>query len=231
MRAGRQRLTTIDGIRHVGAMPTSPVHPSLLHAWLAGRSVARGLPQPVADHGGFRVDSGTETEVARWVFAQVEPGLLTLGRTITEARHFLKLCGDGETLRKVLPACWQLQAPGFFMQAGVAWDDNRLTDGYSMRSARDRAAVSVHVFAPDGTLAASGHGGETETAFVYDRIVTAPNHQRKGLGRAVMSALRTLRHNPHLPELLVATEDGHALYTRLGWRTLSHYSTASIPSF
>ena len=32
--------------------------PGRLHAWLAARSIARGLPPPVSEPGGFRVEEG-----------------------------------------------------------------------------------------------------------------------------------------------------------------------------
>lgn len=46
-------------------MSTTGVDPDTLYAWLYGRSLARGVPQPVPDHGGFRVDTGTEGEISR----------------------------------------------------------------------------------------------------------------------------------------------------------------------
>ena len=75
----------------------------------------------------------------------------------------------------------------------------------------------------------SGFAADTAEAFVYDRILTALDHRRKGLGRALTTALRETRRDPNLPELLVATANGRALYRTMGWETLSTYSTASIP--
>jgi len=49
------------------------------------------------------------------------------------------------------------------------------------------------------------------------------------LGRAMMSLLGQAKQKRTASELLVATLDGRALYERLGWRTISPYSTASIP--
>jgi hypothetical protein len=42
-----------------------------------------------------------------------------------------------------------------------------------------------------------------------------------------MMALRTTREKRDSAELLVATEEGRALYSALGWKTISPYSTAS----
>lgn len=200
----------------------------LLHAWLAARSIARGLPAPVPDRGGYRVDTDDGAEIRRWVFAHMAPGLAELARTIDRPGHLLKLCGAAEALGAVLPDRWRLHAPGYFMQAGRPPEARPLPPGYGIETERDGARIHVRIVKADG-VAASGHAVETDQAFVYDRIVTAPEHRRWGLGSAVMAALHRARRVPGTPELLVATADGRALYAALGWRTVSPYSTASIP--
>ncbi|RZK88909.1 MAG: N-acetyltransferase [Methylobacterium sp.] len=209
-------------------MQTRAVDRSLLQAWLSGRSYARGVPQPVDDHGGFRVDSNTDAEIARWVFPEMAPGLADLAHALREPRHFLKLCGTEAELRSALPARWHVHAPNWFMQAGGETVGRPLPPGY--RAATERTAMTVHVrlWSEQGALAASGYAGETDDAFVYDRIVTAPEHRRRGLGAAVMRLPHAARRNTGGTELLVATDEGRALYTELGWRTISPYSTASI---
>lgn len=90
--------------------------------------------------------------------------------------------------------------------------------------------LEARVFTDAGALAASGYAAETNDVFVYDRIITDPDHRRRGLGRALMLTLHDARHNLSATELLVATEDGRTLYSALGWTTISPYSTASIVS-
>lgn len=200
----------------------------VLHAWLAARSIARGLPAPIADHGGYRVDTHTEAEVRRWVFPQMDAGLVELARSINEPRHFLKLCGGADELRSILPDSWQLHAPSYFMQASGKQVERSMAAGYTIETDHYGAVVEVRIRSGTGELAASGYAAETQDAFIYDRIVTAPEHRRKGLGHAVMAALHRAKQSHDSPELLVATEDGRALYTILGWRTISPYTTASI---
>jgi hypothetical protein len=89
--------------------------------------------------------------------------------------------------------------------------------------------TQVNVLAPDGDLAASGCAAETMDVFIYDRIETASNHRRKGLGIAVMNALGSARKSLASPQLLVATEDGRSLYTRLGWMVIAPFAAATIP--
>jgi GNAT superfamily N-acetyltransferase len=204
------------------------VDPTMLHAWLTARSLARGLPAPVADHGGFRVDTNSDAEIRRWVFPHMVDGLVELARTINAPGHLLKLCGTEDELRSALPAGWRLHSQAYFMSAGQSGVERPLPSGYDIAADRDGAVTAVRIRAGDGELAASGYAAEADGVFVYDRIVTAAAHRRKGLGGALMTALRREKQNRQAPELLVASEDGRALYASLGWRTISPYNTASV---
>jgi GNAT superfamily N-acetyltransferase len=204
------------------------IDPSLLAAWVAARSVARGLPAPVPDHGGLRVDTRSAAEVARWVFAAPTDGLRALGRSIRAPRHFLKLCGTGDELLAALPPGWTLDAMAHVMQATRAPAPASLPEGYRIEVDRAGAVVAARVRWANGALAASGYAAAAAGVFVYDRIVTDPAHRRRGLGRALMVALRAAWERTGDPELLVATDDGRALYATLGWRTLAPYASASI---
>lgn len=202
---------------------------ALLFGWLAARSIARGLPAPVADHGGFRVDTGGEVEIRRWAFTRPCAGLTELGHALDAPGYFLKLCGNGADLLAALSPRWRLQEPGYFMQ-GPAFPPRpaALPAGYALQIDRDARGSRVAILAPDGQLAATGTAAEAAGVFVYDRIITEPDHRRMGLGRAVMAALRETRADRAATELLVATDEGRALYTSLGWTVLSPFSTAEI---
>lgn len=105
------------------------VDPLLLRAWLAARSIARGLPEPVADRGGWRVDTASEVETIRWVFARPEPGLRELTASITAPAHLLKLCGEAGELRSLVTPAWEIRPLGYFMQAGRPPREPRLPEG------------------------------------------------------------------------------------------------------
>jgi GNAT superfamily N-acetyltransferase len=204
------------------------VDPLLLHGWLSARSVSRGLPSPVPEYGGFRVDTNSDAEIARWVFPRTGAGLEDLARSIHEPRYFLKLCGTADELRSALPIGWELHAPGYFMQATIEPPSRRLADGYRIETKRVGMVWEARIFSETGALAASGYAAETQGVFLYDRIVTEPEHRRKGLGHVLMLTLHDARRHSSAAELLVATEEGRALYSTLGWETISPYSTASI---
>jgi GNAT superfamily N-acetyltransferase len=209
-------------------MNNEGLDPHLLHAWLAARSLARGLPMPVPDHGGFRVDTGSETETVRWVFPCMGDGLKELARTIHQPRQFLKVCDTAEALRAALPAHWTIHAPSHMMRANGPMPRRQLADGYAIAVEQSGAVTSVRIVAGTGILAASGYGAETDGVFVYDRIVTDVEHRRKGLGHVLMQTLHEARGNPNSVELLVATDDGRALYETLGWGKIAFYASASI---
>jgi GNAT superfamily N-acetyltransferase len=209
-------------------MNTEGLDPHLLHAWLTARSLARGLPMPVPDHGGFRVDTGSETETVRWVFPRMGEGLKELARTIHQPRQFVKVCDTAEALRAALPAHWTIHAPSHVMRANGIMPRRQLADGYAIAIEQSGAVTSVRIVTDTGNLAASGYGAETDGAFVYDRIVTEAQHRRKGLGHVVMQTLHEARRNPNSVELLVATDEGRALYETLGWGKIASYASASI---
>ena len=210
-------------------MTDPSVDPALVLAWLTARSVARELPAPIHDRGGFRVDTNSEKETRRWVFPSLSDGLGAIGREVSAPRHFLKLCGSDDELRNALPSNWQIQPTSYFMRAGVtSAHAPPLPDGYQVECRHTGPITHVRIIAPDSSLAASGYAAETADAFVYDRIVTSPAHGRKGLGTAVMFALGAARRSQTAPHLLVATDAGRKLYTTLGWTVLSPYATATI---
>ena len=205
------------------------IDPVLLETWVIGRSLARTLPQPVPDRGGLRVDTNSVVEVCRWIFPRISPELGELAQEVCRPGYLLKVGGSADDLREALPQRWQVEPTGYFMSATGSWGSPAMPADYRLEVEQVAAVTKVQIRALNGDLAGSGYAAETADALVYDRIVTAPGHRRKGLGRAAMTALRRTCRSPDLPGLLVATEDGRALYRTLGWQTLSTYTTASVP--
>ena len=204
-------------------------------AWIHGWAVTRQVAPPVAHADGFRIDVNFPQQASRYVFPAPSPTLAELGRSITQPWVFLKCCGTADTLRALLPACWQMKAEGFMMTCGEQPfpGNSHLPPGYTLTvtdAGDTRGIVDVHVHAPDGSPAAAGHLALGERMAIYDRIATEPAHQRRGLGRAVMAALqaRAHAHGRHAG-VLVATHQGRQLYTSLGWRLLTPWASAVIP--
>lgn len=202
--------------------------PFLLRSWLAARSLARGLPAPVADRGAFRVDTNSADEIKRWVFPAICESLTELASSIEQPGYLIKACATGPDLRAALPDGWHIHPAGYFMMGPGTPCTPQCLPGYAIEVERNVAVTHVRIRADSGELAASGYAAETSDVFIYDRIVTAPEHRRRGLGRVLVQTLGTFKANSAAPELLVATEAGLALYRTLGWNTLSVYSTGSI---
>jgi GNAT superfamily N-acetyltransferase len=214
-----------DGVQ--GGAPG--VDPDLLWRWLAARSIAHGLPLPVPDHGGMRVDTMLAHETRRHVFAGPCDGLRALAASVRAPRVFLKMCGTGEALLALAPPGWALQPPAYLMIQADAGDTPHAPGaGYRIEAMRQGLVTSVRIRAPDGTVAASGHAAEYRGVFVFDRIATHAAHRRRGLGRALMAALGA-RQQSAARRVLVATAEGRALYETLGWRVVSPYATIVIP--
>ena len=212
---------------------TQLVDSKLLCAWLAARSIARGLALPIADHGGWRVETGLPDEIRRHVFAGPSAEIHKLAITINQPHILIKMCGSGEQLLRLLPPRWQLLPGRFLMtQAGNAGKPAipGLPVEYRLEISTIQAIRVARIFAKDGSVAASAKAVEYAGVFIFDNIVTAPAHRRRGLGRALMAALASTQIDAGARRVLVATEDGSKLYSSLGWQIQSPYSTAMMAS-
>jgi len=216
-------------------MPFTDTHLDIFAAWSRGWAITREVPPPVPYADGLRIEVGLPRQARRYVFPHASQALHELGETVAQPWVFLKACATSDELRALLPARWEMQDEHYLMTCG---DDDfagggAVAPGYALH-VEDGAALTrrahVEVLAEDGSLAASGHVALDERFAIYDRIVTDPAHQRRGLGRAVMHALQALAraHGRHA-NVLVATTEGRALYESLGWRLHAPWATAVIP--
>jgi GNAT superfamily N-acetyltransferase len=195
--------------------------------WVAARSVARDLPAPVADRGGWRVETGSETEIRRYFFARPDEAIANLAREIAGPRIFLKLAADAATMAALLPDGWVTEGQTWMM-SGAPIAMPSLHPDYRLEQEGDARRATVVIRAPDGSVAASGYGAAVAGVFAYDRIVTDAAHYRRGLGRVVMAALGGFAA-PDATHVLAATAMGRGLYESIGWRVRSDYTTAFIP--
>ena len=210
-------------------------HHEIFMAWIRGWAHSREAPPPVACADGFRIEVGLPQQAARFVFPHRSPALRELGRTIAQPWVFLKACATSDELRALLPAHWRIEDQHWMMTCGARPFPRGagVPPGYVLHVEDDSARTGrahVRIDAPDGTPAASGHVGLHDPLAIYDRIVTDPAHQRRGLGRAVMHTLQALAHaHGRHAGALVATDQGRALYESLGWRLHAPWAGAVIP--
>jgi GNAT superfamily N-acetyltransferase len=201
----------------------------LVENWLRARSLVRKLPQPIPDHGGLRVETNSAEEIRRYVFAHAVEGLRELAATITIPRILLKFCGPQDVMRELLPERWHFQPPGYMMVRDHIVTTRRSPPvEYRLEISCEGPTRSGRILTNDGDVVASGCAAEYAGVFIYDRIVTNPLHRRRGLATALIGALEATRTSRAWREILVATQDGRALYATLGWALYSPYTTAFI---
>ena len=201
----------------------------LLERWLTGWSLARGLPVPRHQDGGLVVEVGLPDQLRRHVFADAGPALQACAARIDVPLVFIKAAVDAATLRRALPPRWIVEAPRFLMRCVGPMRAAPLPAPYTIAHSRRHGAAVVRIIDANGAVAASGQLVVHGATAIFDQIETAPAHQRRGLGMALMAALDMLARQAGIKErLLVATDAGRQLYLRLGWQVLAEYSTAAL---
>ncbi|GAA0641502.1 GNAT family N-acetyltransferase [Brevundimonas lenta] len=206
------------------------VDPELLAIWIRGWAVTRGVQAPVRDDGAWRVDVGQPDQIARYVYADPGEALRSRATAIRVPHVFLKVCAGADVVRPFLDERWAVQPPGFMMTlAGTMGPPEDAPAGYRLEL--EPGPVSFARFLTgDGEEAACGRVAVVEERIIFDRILTAPEHGRRGLGSRLMRILETVgRERGGRDGVLVATEAGRALYERLGWELHAPYTTAVIP--
>ncbi len=197
--------------------------------WVRGWALSRGTPGPVAEPDGYRIDVGLPGHLVRYVL----PDPASAGRRaagLSEPGTWLKVCGPPEQVRPLLSAAWTVGAPEALMSVELG-AQARVTppDGYT---AELRGTGDVHeavVLAGTG-VAAKGRVAVCGHVAVVDVVQTGPAHRRRGLGTVVMSELtRAAAARGAKRAVLVASEDGMALYRRLGWTVTSPVTAAHLP--
>jgi len=208
--------------------------PDLLATWTRGWALTRGVSPPVRDDGGWRIEVGAEDQRRRYVFAGAAEAVARRAEAVREPYVFLKVCADAASVRPLLPGRWTLRPAGFLMTLeGTMTDGPAPADGYRVEIGPDIAPGGPVIFCivRDATGAEAGRGRAVivDDQVIYDRIAVEPGHRRRGLGGRIMRALEQAAGSIG-KGVLVATEDGQALYRTLGWRLHSPYTTAVIPA-
>jgi GNAT superfamily N-acetyltransferase len=142
---------------------------------------------------------------------------------VTAPGVWLKTFVSSETLTPWLAPGWSLAGGhGFLMSASLHATHAEVPDGYRLRTWSRAGVIRALVRTADGAFAARGQIAVTGPTAVVDQVETDPAHQRRGLGRLVMSTLANAAAEQDATEgVLGATPAGRALYERMGWRVLA----------
>jgi len=209
--------------------------PGLVETWVNGWSLTREVAPPVRDSGALRVDVGWPEQKQRYVFDHLSVDVGRLAERIHEPWILIKVCAPWEAVQPILPPGWVIPAPGFMMSHTLQVSSEPvLPIGYAFDLDSRPPLTVATIKSADGTIAASGRLGLVSGAVgrlaVFDRIRTHDDHRRRGLARALMTRLGNIAlANGVTRAALVATPEGRLLYSTLGWRLHSLYTTALIP--
>lgn len=203
--------------------------PKLLAIWVQGWARTRDVAAPVRDGEAWRVDVGQPDQIARYVYADAIQAVAARAAAIRTPFILLKVCADAGAVRPLLDARWAIQPPGFMMTLAGGMGAGDAPSGYRFE-VEPGPVTFARLLDASGDEAARGRVTVVEDRIIFDRIATAPAHQRRGLASAMMRELEAVgRAQGGRDGVLVATEAGRALYERLGWRLHAPYTTAVIP--
>lgn len=197
-------------------------------AWVQGWVVSRRTPPAEPVPGGWLVVTGTEREAERRVLTSVDH-IADAAAAAARRPSWIKYAWPLDDGEPTAPgSAWTLTDVDRLMVAdgdavGLAPD---LPPGYRLERWWDDGCAVVEIRRGE-ELAARGRCGVAGDVAVPDQIVTEPDHRRRGLGRIVMRRLADAAAEAGASrQVLVASVEGEALYTALGWRTV-----ALMPAF
>lgn len=200
--------------------------PDLLAVWTRGWALTRGVAPPVRDGAAWRIEVGAPDQLRRFVFAEAGLEVTQRAETVREPHVFLKICADPATVWPLLPAGWDIRPSGFLMTL-----EGQMPDGSPPAGCQATfEAVGAVLFCRlvlDGVEAARGRAVAVDGLTIFDRIAVETGYRRRGLGGEVMRRLH--EETGQSRGVLVATSDGRALYSALGWRLHTEYTTAASP--
>jgi GNAT superfamily N-acetyltransferase len=207
--------------------------PDLIARWADAWAMSRGAAMPVARDGGLYIHVDQPDQIGRYLFAQLDADAIrSLAASIDRPLLYLKVCAPADLVRPLLPRGWEIAAPGYMMTAPLSVMLNRpaaFPAEFELRITYNHSITFAHILDATGEEAARGRIVAVDDLIVFDRIRTADQYQRRGLGGAIMRALAAeARQSGVKDAMLCATPAGRELYIALGWHMHSDYTTASL---
>lgn len=202
----------------------------LIGTWVTGWAGARGYEARHEGrvHAALRHDTTEDWEYV--IFDPTMEELLAVSETLKKhpARRLTAFADDVSELVNIAnQSGLQVAADDeVLMVTELASHDVEVPlppDGFIFQIERDgtHAYVSLHPEDSQDVVAASGHVSAVDGYAIFDRIITAPDFRRRGLGSLTMRALASLAQEHDVDEgLLIASVDGQKLYASLGWTNL-----------
>lgn len=189
-------------------------------AWVAGWVVLHGSPRTVPEPWGLRIEVGAPGHAVRHVLLDADDAAIrALAASVTVPTTSIKGFAESADLARLLTPDWTPDRPHFLMASTLPSAGMRIARDYTITVEHARGVTYARVLAGDGSVAARGQVAATGETCVFAEIATEPEHQRRGLGSAVMTALTSAAMDlGATSEILGATVPGRALYEALGWQ-------------
>ncbi|MEO8672197.1 MAG: GNAT family N-acetyltransferase [Tahibacter sp.] len=200
-----------------------------VHGWAISRRTAAAIKLP---NGCFKIHVGVQGHVARYILPGSDLSeIRSVATDIVEPGTWLKAAAPPNVVSAVLPEWWSVQAAEYLMGSALTAEvAARVPTDYQLSIQTEEMAATATLTHASGELAATARVGISGTFAIFDQVVTEPNHRRKGLGSVVMQSLRNHAISMRaVTGVLVATEDGLALYRALGWYLSTPMTAAVIP--
>ncbi|CCQ44792.1 acetyltransferase family protein [Pseudarthrobacter siccitolerans] len=201
----------------------------LLEVWVAGWAGCRGYR--TSSEGRFPAALRTDTS-GEWEFFASEPtdaefAALAAKTAEVPARVLTVLTNDPARYSDLarqhgLNVTSDSQAMMIVDMETQDAEDPWLSDDDLSLATSERDGVHYAEVLSGDTVAASGRVFVVGDTAVFDKIITNPAFQRRGLGSFIMRALaaQAFEHDVQTG-LLLASLDGQKLYSHLGWTTVS----------
>ncbi|WP_377273517.1 GNAT family N-acetyltransferase [Peterkaempfera sp. SMS 1(5)a] len=219
------------------------IEPGLIRRWVDGWTVARSLPEaepvePVGDGLRSECDQpGREVEVFALRADEEPESLARLAAAVAAAQQTTWLAVPTlrpDTAEAIVGAAGLelLNRSEWFMTTDLTDHPQHGPAAPYEREVRTEGPVTVvSLHAPSGELAARGFIAVVGGDAIADRIQTDAAHRRRGLGRAMMSALAEAAVSQGARTgLLIASEEGQRLYSSLGWHHKADVLIAKGPT-
>ncbi|MBY8869217.1 GNAT family N-acetyltransferase [Streptomyces sp. RCPT1-4] len=231
MAPGRRRLSPIRELWACSNRRMTKIEAGLIGRWLDGWTVARSLPEaepvePAGDGLRSKCDQpGREVEVFALRADEEPESVARLAAAVATARQVTWLTVPTlrpDTVEAVVGAAGLelVQRSEWLMTTDLTEHPQHEPAAPYEREVRTEGPVTVvSLHAPSGEMAARGTIAVVGGDAIADRIETDAAHRRRGLGRAVMSALAEAAVSQGARTgLLIASQEGQRLYSTLGWR-------------
>jgi GNAT superfamily N-acetyltransferase len=208
----------------------------LVRRWQAGRSVSRGWTDSFEDRGVIVLRVGDPERMVSYLVGDAELEYAAgLARDDEHAGGLSWLSvvtnEPDDVVPRILAAGLEFRRTEWLMS--VTLDRQpvlRAPAQYEVELVRREELIAVKVHAGQ-ELTAGGQMVVVGNDAVADMIWTEPEHRRRGLAGAVMSALVTEAQRAGATTgLLAASPEGRELYAELGWEIFAEILVASTKS-